>query len=361
MARDPAAAGRLDSVQVLRGLAALVVALYHSALIMTQYALGDLGVLLPLTAWGWTGVLVFFVLSGFIICHAHAKDVGRPQRLGRYAWRRFSRVYPVYWLFLTAFIAASLAGLAPVKFSTAPTNLATAYTLVQFLAVPSLPLKVAWTLVYEVGFYALFAVLIVHRAAGLVAMAAWFALVIANAFVWHDYEVSLIGVWNLGFLAGFAAWWSSRRLPPAAGMPLLGLGVAAFLALALAGRIAPSPGEAQPHPGDVITLTLASALLLLGAVLAERRMRRRFPAALLLLGDASYALYLVHSAVISVLCILLSRHRGAVAALPPALLFVLIAGAAIASGIAAHRLAEKPLLRLLRGRRAADPSVPVPL
>ena len=56
-------------------------------------------------------IMPSFVLSGFIVLHAHAPDVGRPAALGRYLWRRFARVYPVYWLYLGVYLALlALAG-----------------------------------------------------------------------------------------------------------------------------------------------------------------------------------------------------------------------------------------------------------
>ncbi|MDE2240167.1 MAG: acyltransferase, partial [Rhodospirillales bacterium] len=45
-------------------------------------------------------VLFFFVLSGFVIQTAHGNDMGRPERLLRYGWRRFCRLFPLYWLSL---------------------------------------------------------------------------------------------------------------------------------------------------------------------------------------------------------------------------------------------------------------------
>ncbi len=62
-----------------------------------------------LFAFGHAGVDFFFVLSGFIILHVHAGDIGRPVRLGHYLQRRFTRVYPFYWVvFLLALLAMGL-------------------------------------------------------------------------------------------------------------------------------------------------------------------------------------------------------------------------------------------------------------
>ena len=49
------------------------------------------------------GVDFFFVLSGFIIYRVHRGDIGSPHRLSRYAWRRFVRIYPTYWIILAGF------------------------------------------------------------------------------------------------------------------------------------------------------------------------------------------------------------------------------------------------------------------
>ncbi len=75
--------GRLSGVQAARGVAALMVVLYHAtrALSLPQY----LGYIPFDNAFGFghAGVDFFFVLSGFIIMHAHAADIGKPERLYR--------------------------------------------------------------------------------------------------------------------------------------------------------------------------------------------------------------------------------------------------------------------------------------
>ncbi|QCI79312.1 acyltransferase [Hankyongella ginsenosidimutans] len=57
---------------------------------------------------GFVGVDFFFVLSGFIICFVHYKDMSRPDRLPRYAWRRLTRVLPTYWVVFVAALAMNL-------------------------------------------------------------------------------------------------------------------------------------------------------------------------------------------------------------------------------------------------------------
>ncbi len=73
-------------LQYGRGLAALFVCLFHYEGAMHHYA--------DAAAWskyfdfifraGHSGVEFFFILSGFIIFHAHRRDFGQPGRLGSF-------------------------------------------------------------------------------------------------------------------------------------------------------------------------------------------------------------------------------------------------------------------------------------
>src|SRR5712691_10367510 len=79
---------RISSLQALRAVAALLVLAHHtSERIFQNYT--------PLNI-GFAGVDLFFVLSGFVIFLAHHEELGHPDKLGRYAWRRFVRIYPTY-------------------------------------------------------------------------------------------------------------------------------------------------------------------------------------------------------------------------------------------------------------------------
>lgn len=87
---------RMDLIQVGRGIAAMMVVLFHlgGAMSAEKY-FGDL-TYIRLFRFGSAGVEFFFVLSGFIIMYAHQKDIGRPDALAYYARRRAVRIYPSY-------------------------------------------------------------------------------------------------------------------------------------------------------------------------------------------------------------------------------------------------------------------------
>jgi peptidoglycan/LPS O-acetylase OafA/YrhL len=85
----------LQSIQLARGLAAIMVAVFHARLVLDDVAGRDyLGWLsLP---FGYAGVDLFFVISGFII--AYVTD-GREFRLSEFYLRRAIRILPIYWIF----------------------------------------------------------------------------------------------------------------------------------------------------------------------------------------------------------------------------------------------------------------------
>jgi exopolysaccharide production protein ExoZ len=85
---------RLEGVEAARGVAALLVVLYHAALHVEGDVPGS-AVLWGLPHFGHAGVDFFFVLSGFIISFVHRRDLGRPDRLGHYLERpRLSAYVP---------------------------------------------------------------------------------------------------------------------------------------------------------------------------------------------------------------------------------------------------------------------------
>src|SRR5262245_49135640 len=89
----------LVGVQYLRGLAAVAVVIHH---LFTTGPLDRLFI-----PWlGGYGVDVFFVISGFIMWHT---TVDTNATLADFWQRRFIRIVPLYWMFLTLLIIVSFA------------------------------------------------------------------------------------------------------------------------------------------------------------------------------------------------------------------------------------------------------------
>lgn len=162
---------QFQSIHYLRGVAALLVVCFHSR----QYLNGvlgvkDLGNFLFLN--GQAGVDLFFIISGFIIAYAtHDKNRSKS---GGFLIRRFFRIYPV-------FIASLLLCYAVVNYirPIELTSLIRSALLIHSNYTLHGPffgynvLYTAWTLTYELYFYAVFviAMMINHNHRVLIASA----------------------------------------------------------------------------------------------------------------------------------------------------------------------------------------------
>lgn len=148
---------RLDGLQALRGIAAGYV-LFHLVPVSGLGAASP--ALKELARWGFSGVDLFFVLSGFVMWHTtHDESGGAAAR--RFLQKRFARIYLGYWPWL-ALTFALFALFAPEALE--GKNLIGSLLLLE----PDdlrLVVSVAWPLSYELYFYALFAGLLLRRRA----------------------------------------------------------------------------------------------------------------------------------------------------------------------------------------------------
>jgi peptidoglycan/LPS O-acetylase OafA/YrhL len=107
------ATGRLQSIDALRGVAALGVVLYH-AVSQTQNSIPHNFLHWParsiqfLSSFGYIGVFLFFVISGFCIHLQWAKSKAssreRPIQFGSFWRRRIRRLYPPYLMAFALFM-----------------------------------------------------------------------------------------------------------------------------------------------------------------------------------------------------------------------------------------------------------------
>ncbi|MCX7889746.1 MAG: acyltransferase [Rhodobacteraceae bacterium] len=333
---------RFDSLQAVRATAAMMVVLFHVKTYTLPVVAGVATPLWPGLSMGYAGVEIFFVLSGFIMVHVHGTEFGLPGRAQAFLRRRILRIYPFLWVVLaaTAILRLAANGTLPT-----PWAAVAAFTLWPDFDAPIV--EVAWSLSFEMLFYLVFALGLWRLKAGLAVGAVWFAGSALTVLTGHQGAGSafLFSPYNLLFLFGMAAALGCRRLGARAGLALAG-GAVLFLGVGLA--------EAQgavhwPFGWRSVLYGLGATGIIAGLAALESAGRLATPRWLAFMGDASYAVYLLHIAVMTVTAKVLAA-AGLTQALPAWSLVLLLAGAAAAAGGLAHVAVERPLLAALRRR-----------
>ncbi|SEL11364.1 Peptidoglycan/LPS O-acetylase OafA/YrhL, contains acyltransferase and SGNH-hydrolase domains [Roseateles sp. YR242] len=348
---------KLASIEAARAFAALAVVFMHATHLMrVPHFSGHVG-LGGLFDFGYVGVDFFFVLSGFIITFVHRSELGHgARRWPGYLWKRFVRVFPIYWLVLAltagpSIVARALSGRTPVSELGAQDLPGT--LLLWIGGEQPKYVGVAWSLQFEVLFYLSFCLLLLHLRGGLVLYGLWAVAVVAQAFDLTPGELPLqLGDPHcLQFLMGVATGLMARRAP----LPLLrlqgwGVGVA-LVAAVLYERLGPQ----GPHAfGGRVALGLVSAAILATLVAMEQRRPVQVPAWLVQMGAASYSLYLAHCLLINILLTVLVK-AGLYTALPEVVIFAAAVVVAVIGCGLIGRFVELPMVAWLRRRKAPRP------
>lgn len=335
---------KLLGIEAARGVAATLVVIYHAARHLEADGLG-LPAFGGIETFGHAGVDFFFVLSGFIILFVHWGDLGRPSRLAHYAERRVTRIYPVYWAVMAVYVGIAILGSQSASLD-APTLAA---NVVLYPLVPDPILGVAWTLEHEMLFYLVFAVGILHRGAGALAVLGWVGLMCAGmAGVVDKGALGITDVassaFNVQFLMGMTAAVVARRARLKLPLVVALVGTAAFSAIGIAESRGMLDGNADPAR---FLYGAAAFLVVIGLVERERTSGLYIPRVMGVLGKASYSIYLGHLLVIGVSYKVLDAV-GLVDALPVWLTHVLLVLFGLIGGVMLSMLVEYPLMRFVR-------------
>lgn len=312
--------GPIRSIQYLHGFAAVAVVACHTNWLNPLY--------------GQQGVDVFFVISGFIMMLVSKRET-RPLAFLR---ARALRVVPLYWVCTLAW--ALLFGFGPVS-HLIESLLFWPHLAPNGLAWPVIPQ--GWTLTYEAFFYAVFAMsLLAPHKWRLAILSAALAALVAFGLIMQPQSPAAATFTNsvmLEFLtgAGLQVVWRRKWLPKVIGsVSMVIAGLAAFVLFR----------HVEPGALRCLVWGLPSLAIVAGCLGIERAGWLPQSRPLLVLGDASFALYLTHRFAIE-------EIKPVFATLPTPLA---IAGVVVVStGIAwaVHRLLEKPLGQWLAAPRVA--------
>lgn len=337
--------GRLDHIHGLRGVAALGVVVQHALQVVHEAGLTELRPLLDHVNLGRFGVVLFFLISGFVVPFSFRGD--RPLR--HFALSRFFRLYPAYWLSIPVLAAlAMLAGRTP----TPGAMLANATMLQTFFGEADVG-PGYWSLKFELCFYLLCALMfwrgrlndpifngvLVGAALSIAALPVFGNMLGARNFINTDNY--FIATFFLGMLLRRAF---VDRCVVARNWSLALVPLTMLTGLLLSGLIEAVPDNGNRYflPG---ALGVAMSLPVLALVLVLW-LKPAVPRAVMALGTISYSLYLFQDVGLHLLPYAISPSRYP-ASYVAAVLVVSIAVAAMV-----YRLVERPMIAL--GRRLAD-------
>ena len=154
---------QMPELDTLRGVAVALVVLFHSFGFF--YGVSRLSgipkLLVALTMPGWTGVNLFFVLSGFLITGILLDTKCRSDYYQRFYFRRALRILPLYYATLILLFVLARTGLVPRHASWAFIGLSAAY-LANVTTLFGVPMQygVLWSLAVEEHFYLLWPTLV---------------------------------------------------------------------------------------------------------------------------------------------------------------------------------------------------------
>jgi exopolysaccharide production protein ExoZ len=342
----------LRSIQILRAAAACLVvfghALHETAGIAART--GRLPLNVNVIDWG-IGVDIFFVISGFIMIYTTAELFGQPGAMRTFLMRRIIRIVPLYWLMTAGLILTYL--LAPKMLNVPIEGWPSIVT--SFFFIPDLRgngevrpiMALGWSLNYEMFFYAVFAVCLLAplRRAALYLTGIFVGIAILGATLkpqsialayWTD---SIVLEFLFGALLALACR-AKFMIGRATSWALIALGAALAVALG------PFWGVDQILP-RCVSGGLPATLIVAAAAFGPRLSASWIVTPLVVLGDASYSLYLTHPfAIRPMRNIWMALNGGA----PFSLYVVLCLLAAIAAALLVYRWIERPITDLLRSR-----------
>lgn len=331
---------RILELDALRGLAAVAVVAFHYT---TRYdqLFGRDEPLAWTAPWGHYGVDLFFMLSGFVILMTLERTGGWLA----FAWGRFSRLYPAYWVAaLGTFLVVALFGLPGQEASLRDALLNA--TMVQSLLDARHIDGAYWSLQAELIFYA--NMLVLHRGGlfrrPLVAVVGWLAASATAA--------GLLAADSAGWIAGGGVVGKIVTVTSLEYIPLFGVGITLYAwrtgrasGVATVGVVALCVLTEAALAGVTAAAVAAGLAAVLAAAVGGRLPALRRPA-LVYLGALSYPLYLTHQNIGYVVM----READAAGWSTGASLVGAI-GVAAALAAALHHGVERPSLAWLRARR----------
>ncbi len=353
-----AAGGRLRILQALRAAAALLVLWTHSIDASLTFSGSRQGAIPNLAGFGACGLDLFFVISGFIVSLVASRAAIRHSESPlRFLSRRFTRIYPIYWILTGVVILLAQAGRHAIDWASVAWLPTVLLLPSPHYPAPSPLLSLGWSLVFEMYFYCILTFWMWRTPRNLIRNTAITLAVLVAVGAMVNFRRPLLIIWAnpilIEFLLGcgigqlYAGISAAKREARLAfvGKIVLALGVLGLLTTVFTGYGTINyQGMVLNGASSWLRVALwgvPSALVVLGGLLWQPAMRS-YPASIaVFLGDASYSIYLCTVPARSIAehyWHFLDRWGGDMAIL----LCLLLCAAA---GVAFYLAVERPLMR----------------
>jgi exopolysaccharide production protein ExoZ len=321
-----------NSIQLLRFFAALYVVLFHISSPWNHTA----DHFTNLFNHGYGAIDLFFVISGFVVLQSGDTSNTGIRASGEFLKRRFIRLYPVYWIFLLLFLAV---GWVQIKTTTIWGFWRSFFLLPGHKGI----IGTSWTLQYELYFYILIALFVLNRrfkwllvvlfALSLISMA---GVVMASAFGRHFPVYGFYNEFVANFFLGCVVYVIYNRIPAGLATGLVITGVLLFFFMPV-----------TIYLRHFISFGIPAAMLLAGLTSLENHQKIKINRWFILLGNASYCLYLIHVPIIwfvwKQIGLYYQNNR---------LLLLLEVAVIVVFSVLLYQYFEAPLLRFLSKRLA---------
>ncbi|ULL18826.1 acyltransferase [Paenibacillus sp. H1-7] len=330
-------------IQAARGVAVVLVMLFHTAQMADKYFHIDF---LGISDMGRSGgYAYFFVLTGFLMYTIYHNQFGHAEVWRTFIVKRFLRIFPLYWLVTAAVLPVYF--LVPsfgLGFETKPSVILQSLLLLPQSHAPILP--VAWSLTYIVFFYLAFSLsFVLSRRTVIVIWTLWLAIVCLINLGWIHLKEDvwihfLFDALHLEFVLGVAIAWLVRRFTIRYSGYWLAAGILVFPLVWILRWM-------NPNVGYINTMyTVGSALVLIG-IGALRTETPAWIKPLQFLGDASYSILLTSLACLSITLKLASAAHADQWLGPFAVTIVCFAVSLTLCSLF-YIIVEKPLVQRLR-------------
>lgn len=344
---------KLEVIQILRGLAATLVAGFHISGHSTQFYGEDFIAGIFLNA--EVGVDLFFVISGFIIYHVNRHLAGAAAGIPVYFAKRLIRIYPILWITIGFYLAIHFTIDDPETYPKDGASILWTATLLPHdlfellgMSEARLVVGVAWTLLFEMAFYTIFAILLLCPARYFRYAALLFILTNSGLYLIDLKIAAVFGTlpfveFSLGMAAAMLT--ERRLISPALSNALFVVSTAVFLGVCFySGTVGPNPSGAER-----VAIVLSCFLMVYGAASIDGTLRFPGRTFLLRMGDASYALYLCHYAIIQVAYTAM-MSLGLLVSVNATLFNIALFALCLLAGLVFYQAFERPTLRYLRAK-----------